>query len=100
MAMASSMVGVAPPKPAVNSENSVEPMPMMTASTSSLMPEEMTLPRTRSAMKADLPKRPKGISTNPANVVSLNSISVTKSWMAKMKKASSTTIQANSKTMI
>jgi hypothetical protein len=29
-------------------------MPMMTASTSTLMPEEMTLPSTRSAMKADL----------------------------------------------
>ncbi len=31
----------------VNWENSVEPMPMMTASTSTLMPEEMTLPSTR-----------------------------------------------------
>ena len=95
IAMASSMVGVAPPKPAVNCENSVEPMPMMTASTRTLIPDEMTLPSTRSAMKAVLPKRPNGISTKPASVVSLNSISVTKSWMARMKKASSTSAQAN-----
>ena len=40
-AMASSMVGWLPPKPAVNSENSVEPMPTMTASTSTLMPDEI-----------------------------------------------------------
>jgi hypothetical protein len=52
------------------------------------MPEEMTLPSTRSAMKAVLPNRPNGISTKPASVVSLNSISVTKSWIARMKKAS------------
>ncbi len=32
--------------------------------------------------------------TKPASVVSLNSISVTKSWMARMKKASSTSAQA------
>ena len=90
----------APPKPAVNSENSVEPMPMMTASTSTLMPDEMTLPSTRSAMKADLPNRPKGISTKPASVVSLNSISVTKSWTARMKKASSTSAQAKNRQAI
>ena len=96
IAIASSIEGVAPPKPAVNSENSVEPMPIMTASTSTLMPEEITLPSTRSAMKADLPNRPKGISTKPASVVSLNSMSVTKSWTARTKKASSTSIQANS----
>ena len=61
-------------------------MPTMTASTSTLTPEETTLPRTRSARKAVLPKRPKGMRTKPASVVSLNSISVTKSWMARMKK--------------
>jgi hypothetical protein len=71
-------------------------MPMMTASTSTLMPEETTLPSTRSAMKAVLPNRPKGISTKPASVVSLNSIRVMKSWIARMKKASSTSAQANS----
>ena len=70
---------------------------MMTASTSTLMPEEMTLPSTRSAMKAVLPNRPNGISTKPASVVSLNSIRVTKSWIARMKKASSTSAQANSR---
>ncbi len=69
-------------------------MPMMTASTRTLMPDEMTLPSTRSAMKADLPNRPNGISTKPRSVVSLNSMSVTKSWMARMKKASSTSAQA------
>ncbi len=87
---------LAPPRPAVNSPNRVEPMPMMTASTSTLMPEEMTLPSTRSAMKADWLNRPKGISTKPASVVSLNSMSVTKSWTARMKKASSTSTQAKS----
>src|SRR3546814_5513699 len=61
IAIASSMVGVAPPKPNVNSEKSVEPMPMMTPSTSTLMPDEMTLPSTRSAMNADLPNRPNEI---------------------------------------
>lgn len=73
---------------------------MMTARTSTLMPLEMTLPRTRSAMNADLANRPKGISTKPASVVSLNSIRVTKSWTARMKKASSTRAQANSKQSI
>ena len=73
---------------------------MMTASTSTLTPEETTLPSTRSARKAVLPNRPNGTSTKPASVVSLNSISVTKSWIARMKKASSTTTQANSSTAI
>ncbi len=54
-------------------------MPTMTARTKTLIPEDMTLPRTRSAAKAVLPNKPKGMSTKPANVVSLNSISVTKS---------------------
>ena len=88
-AAASSMVGSAA-KPAVNSPNSVEPMPTITASTSTLMPEEMTSPSTRSAMKAVLSKSPKGTSTKPASVASLNSISVTKSWMLRMKKERST----------
>ena len=41
-------------------------MPMITASTSTLTPEETTLPSTRSARNAVLPKRPKGISTKPS----------------------------------
>ncbi len=41
-------------------------MPTMTASTSTLTPDEMTLPSTRSAANAVLPNRPKGISTKPA----------------------------------
>ena len=68
--MASSIVGVSPPKPAVNWEKRVDPMPMMTASTRTLMPDDTTLPSTRSAMKAVLPNSPKGISTKPASVVS------------------------------
>ena len=98
--MASSIDGWAPPKPAVNCENSVEPIPTMTARTSTLIPEETTLPSTRSAAKAVLPNRPKGMRTKPARVVSLNSIRVTKSWIARMKKASSTNTQAKSRTMI
>ena len=69
---------------------------VMTASTSTLMPEEMTLPRTLSAMKAVFPNNPNGMRTNPARTVSLNSISVMKSWMARMKKESSTSAQAKS----
>ncbi len=80
--------------------NSVEPIPTMTASTSTLTPEAMTFPRTFSARNAVLPNRPKGTSTNPANVVSLNSTRVTKSCTARMKNAMITTIQAINMTMI
>ena len=97
IAMASSMVGVMPPKPCVNWLKRVEPMPMMTARTRTLMPLEITLPRTRSAMKAVLPNRPNGISTKPASVDSLNSISVTNSWTARMKKARMTSAHAKSR---
>ena len=48
----------------------------MAARTKTLIPEEMTLPKTRSAAKAVLPNNPKGMSTKPASVVSLNSIMV------------------------
>ena len=99
MASASSMVG-SPGMAPVNSAKSVEPMPMMTARTSTLIPEETTLPSTRSARKAVLPKRPKGMSTKPAKVVSLNSIRVTNSWMERMKKAMMTIAQATSRMMI
>ncbi len=100
MDIASSMVGWFVPKPVVNCAKSVEPMPTMTASTSTFTPEETTLPSTRSARKAVLPNSPKGTSTKPASVVSLNSISVMKSWIARMKKDSRTTAQANIRTAI
>ena len=90
---ASEMVGCSE-KPAVNSLNRPEPMPTMTASTRILTPEATMLPSTFSARKAVLLKKAKGISTKPASVVSLNSISVTKIWIARMKKATSTITQA------
>ena len=87
-----------PVKELVKALNTVEPMPTITASTISLMPEETTLPRTFSAKKDVLFQRAKGTSTNPASVVSLNSKIVMKSWMARIKKARSTIAQANIKT--
>ena len=42
--------------------------------------------RDLSKRKAVRPKRPKGTSTKPASVVSLNSIRLTKSWIAMTKK--------------
>jgi hypothetical protein len=64
--------------PPVNCPKIVEPMPMMTASTRILTPEETTLPSTFSARNAVRPKRPNGTSTKPARVVSLNSRRLTK----------------------
>ena len=75
-------------------------MPTMTASTRTLIPDDTTLPSTRSAMKAVLPNRPNGISTKPHSTVSLNSMSVMKSCTASTKKASRTITQANSRTTI
>ena len=46
----------------------------MTASTITLMPEETTLPSTRSARKLVRFQSAKGTSTKPASVVSLNSM--------------------------
>ena len=80
--------------------NSVVPMPVMTASTSTLMPVETIWPSTRSAMKAVLLKKAKGSSTKPASVTSLNSISVMKTCTAMMKKASTTMTQASNSTRI
>src|SRR3546814_8415988 len=65
-------------------------MPIMTASTMTLMPDDTTLPSTRSARKLVLFHSANGTSTKPANAVSLNSRIVMKSWMARMKKASTT----------
>ena len=81
-------------RPLVNWPKIVEPMPMMTAKTSILIPLDTTLPSTFSARKAVRPKRPKGTSTKPASVVSLNSMRVTKSWIAMTKKLTMTISQA------
>ena len=84
----------------LNSANSPEPIPTMTASTSTLMPEDTTLPSTFSAINAVLFQRANGTSTKPASVVSLNSIRVTKSCTASTKKLTITTSHArNSTTM-
>ena len=87
-------------KPLVNWPKIVEPMPMITASTRIFTPDETTLPSTFSARKAVRPKRPKGTRTNPASVVSLNSIRLTKSWIAMMKKLMTTISQAISRMAI
>ncbi|MNE97222.1 hypothetical protein D3C80_1955360 [compost metagenome] len=58
------------------------------------------LPSTFSARKDVLLNNAKGIRTKPASVVSLNSISVTKIWMARMKKATRTMTQATISTKI
>src|SRR3546814_10895021 len=75
-------------------------MPIMTASTMTLMPDDTTLPSTRSARKLVLFHSANGTSTKPANAVSLNSRIVMKSWMARMKKASTTSNQQMSNTAI
>ena len=84
----------------VKVENSVSPMPMMTESTITLMPEDTTLPRTRSARNEVLFHRAKGISVKPANVVSLNSRMVMKSCTARRKKLMMTMNQASTRTMM
>ena len=87
-------------KPVVNWLKMVEPMPMMTASTMTLTPDDTTLPSTFSARKAVRPNSPKGTRTKPANVVSLNSMRLTKSWIAITKKPMTTISQATSKIKI
>ena len=87
-------------KPLVNWPKIVEPMPMMTASTRILMPDDTTLPSTFSARKAVRPNSPKGTRTKPASVVSLNSIRLTKSWIAITKKLMTTISQATSRMTI
>jgi hypothetical protein len=87
-------------KPLVNCPKIVEPMPTITASTSTFTPEETTLPSTFSARKAVRPNRLNGTSTKPASVVSLNSIRLTKSWIAMMKKLMTTISQAISRMAI
>src|SRR3546814_14914249 len=80
--------------------NSVVPMPMMTASTMTLMPDEMTLPSTRSARNAVLFHSANGTRTKPASVVSLNSMLVMKSCTARKKNASPTTTTAKPSTSV
>ena len=75
-------------------------MPIITASTMSLMPEVMTLPRTRSARNVVLFQSAKGTSTNPARVVSLNSRIVMKSCTASTKNATMMIAQATNMTAI
>ncbi|CAJ0736732.1 hypothetical protein R77592_04115 [Ralstonia mannitolilytica] len=69
-------------------------MPTITASTSTLTPDDTTLPSTFSARKLVLFHSANGTNTKPASVVSLNSISVMKSWIASTKKHRTTTNQA------
>lgn len=75
-------------------------MPTITASTSTLTPEDTTLPSTFSARNAVLFHKANGTSTKPASVVSLNSISVMKSWIASTKKHRTTTSQARNITVM
>jgi hypothetical protein len=96
--MAAAKSGSWPWRDWVNDANSVEPMPMITARTITLMPDATTLPSTRSARNAVLFHRAKGTRTKPASVVSLNSKTVMKSWMERMKKAISTRNQESSST--
>ena len=78
-ASASSIDGLIAAKPAVNSANSVEPIPTMTASARTLTPEAITLPSTRSAGKRRLAEKAERNQHETRSVVSLNSMSVTKS---------------------
>ena len=64
------------------------------------MPDDTTLPSTRSAKNAVRPKSPNGTRTKPARVVSLNSIRLTKSWIAITKKLMTTISQATSRMTI
>src|SRR3546814_2193563 len=65
-------------------------MPTITASTITLIPDETTLPSTRSARNEVRFHSANGTSTKPASEVSLNSRMVMKSWIARMKKAAMT----------
>src|SRR3546814_6995326 len=75
-------------------------MPTITASTITLIPDETTLPSTRSARNEVRFHSANGTSTKPASEVSLNSRMVMKSWIARMKKAAMTMIHAITSTAI
>ena len=92
--------GSCPAAAARKSSKKPEPIPTITARTMILMPEETTLPSTRSARKPVRFHSANGTSTKPASVVSLNSMMVMKSWMERMKKARMTTSQLTISTAI
>ncbi|MNV55289.1 hypothetical protein D3C71_1475190 [compost metagenome] len=83
-----------------NSANNPEPIPTITASTSTLMPDDTTLPSTFSARNDVLFHSANGTSTKPASVVSLNSSSVTNSCTASTKKLTISTSQARNSTVM
>jgi hypothetical protein len=92
------MSGSWPCSAVVNSVKKLEPMPTMTASTITLMPDETTLPSTRSARKLVRFQSANGTRMKPASEVSLNSMIVTNICTARMKKVMITIAQANSRT--
>src|SRR3546814_13411083 len=73
-------------------------MPTMTPSTMTLMPDDTTLPSTRSARKLVRFQSENGTRMKPAKEVSLNSMIVTNICTARMKKVMITIAQANSST--
>src|SRR3546814_6965144 len=71
------MSGSWPCSAPVNSVKKLDPMPTITASTMTLMPDDTTLPSTRSARKLVRFHSENGTRMRPASEVSLNSIIVT-----------------------
>src|SRR3546814_12579649 len=94
------MSGSWPCSAPVNSVKKLDPMPTITASTMTLMPDDTTLPSTRSARKLVRFHSENGTRMKPASEVSLNSIIVTNICTARMKKVMITIAQANSSTAI
>src|SRR3546814_15843706 len=91
------MAGSWPCSAAVNSVKKFDPMPTMTPSTMTLMPDDTTLPSTRSARKLVRFQSENGTRMKPAKEVSLNSMIVTNICTARMKQVMITIEQANSK---
>ncbi len=71
------MSGSWPCSAVVNSVKKFEPIPTMTERTITLMPDETTLPSTRSARKLVRFQSANGTRMKPASEVSLNSMIVT-----------------------
>src|SRR3546814_4117451 len=69
--LSASAISGSPPTRAVSSPNRLVPMPIMTASTMTLMPDDTTLPSTRSARNLRLFHSPNGTSPKPANADSI-----------------------------
>src|SRR3546814_16389073 len=80
------MAGSWPCSAAVNSVKKFDPMPTMTPSTMTLMPDDTTLPSTRSARKLVRFQSENGTRMTPAKEVSLNSMIVTNICTAGLKK--------------